>query len=127
MSDPTAAVGPIHEMATLAVESAASNGTPATVDLPRPFGRYTLTRRLGQGGMGAVFLADDGLLGRRVAIKVPHDAAVDSPQALERFYREARAAAGLDHAGICRVLDVGTFDGQPCIVMSHVEGRPLSE
>jgi tetratricopeptide (TPR) repeat protein/predicted Ser/Thr protein kinase len=96
-------------------------------DVPLQFGRYAIQRRLGSGGMGAVYLADDTLLGRRVALKVPHQLAVSSPQAVERFYREARAAAQLDHPGICRVHDVGSFQDRPYITMAFVEGEPLSD
>jgi serine/threonine protein kinase/class 3 adenylate cyclase len=95
-------------------------------ELPRPFGRYTLLRRLGKGGMGTVFLAHDTLLDRPVALKVPHPEVVSAPASLERFYREARAAAQLDHPNICRVHDVGDFEEQPFLTMPYVEGETLS-
>jgi class 3 adenylate cyclase len=95
-------------------------------ELPRPFGRYTLLRRLGKGGMGTVFLAHDSMLDRPVALKVPHPEVVSSPTALERFYREARAAAQLDHPNICRVHDVGSHQDQPFLTMPYVEGETLA-
>src|SRR5262249_29844929 len=61
------------------------------------FGRYKIVRKVGQGGMGAVYLAHDTHLGRDVALKVPHFAPADGSDMLQRFYREARAAAGFDH------------------------------
>jgi class 3 adenylate cyclase len=97
-----------------------------TAELPHNFGRYTLLRRLGKGGMGTVFLAHDSMLDRPVALKVPHPEVVSAPGALERFYREARAAAQLDHPNICRVHDVGSFQDQPFLTMPYLEGEPLS-
>ena len=61
--------------------------------LPEPFGRYAILRPLGRGGMGAVYLAHDTQLDRPVALKVPHFGAAEGSPLLERFYREARAAA----------------------------------
>lgn len=97
---------------------------PATY--PAPFGRYTLVRELGAGGMGTVYLAHDSRLDRPVALKVPRPEAVATPAALDRFFREARAAAQLDHSGICRVFDVGAHGPHPFISMAYVEGEPLS-
>jgi formylglycine-generating enzyme required for sulfatase activity/predicted Ser/Thr protein kinase len=97
------------------------------MELPEQFGRYRILKKLGAGGMGAVYLAEDTALGRRVALKVPHFDKSDSERARQRFLREARAAATLDHPNICHVHDVGEIDGQPYITMAYVEGRPLSE
>jgi serine/threonine protein kinase len=90
------------------------------------FGRYRIVRTLGQGGMGSVYLAHDSQLDRQVALKVPHLSDRDGPEVLERFYREARAAAALDHPNLCPVFDVGQVDGSPYLTMAYVEGRPLS-
>jgi predicted Ser/Thr protein kinase len=95
--------------------------------LPEQFGRYRILRKLGQGGMGSVYLAHDSQLDRQLALKVPHISASDGPQVLERFYREARAAATLSHPNICPVHDVGTIDGVHFVTMAFIEGKPLSE
>ncbi len=95
--------------------------------LPAPFGRYQLLRLLGRGGMGAVYLAQDSRLDRPVALKVPHFSAEDGPLVLERFRREARAAATLRHANICPLYDVGEIDGTPYLTMAYIEGRSLAE
>ncbi len=95
--------------------------------LPDQFGRYRIVRRLGKGGMGSVYLAHDTQLDRQVALKVPHFSAEDGPEVRERFYREARAAATLHHAGICPVHDVGEINGVPFLTMAYIEGRPLSQ
>jgi serine/threonine protein kinase/class 3 adenylate cyclase len=100
-------------------------GQPQEEDLPRPFGRYTLVQQLGRGGMGTVYLARDNVLGRQVALKVPHPEIVAAPAALDRFYREARAIAQLDHPNICRVYDVGCQDGLHYLTLAFVEGEPL--
>jgi serine/threonine protein kinase len=105
-------------------QSAHPAGPPT---LPERFGRYRILKKLGQGGMGAVYLADDTALERRVALKVPHFAADDGPEVLERFYREARAAAKLHHANLCPLYDVGAIDGIPYLTMAFVEGQTLAE
>ncbi len=101
------------------------------IELPRRFGRYRILRRLGQGAMGAVYLVHDTELHRRVALKVPHfrldeGAAPADRRDLDRFYREARAAASLDHPNLCPVYDVGQLDGIPYIIMAYIKGHPLS-
>jgi serine/threonine protein kinase len=99
------------------------------VELPNQFGRYRILEQLGRGAMGAIYLAQDTQLGRRVALKVPHlhgdDAALDGAH-MERFYCEARVAATLDHPNLCPVYDVGEIDGIPYLTMAYVKGRPLS-
>jgi serine/threonine protein kinase len=77
--------------------------------------------------MGTVYLAEDTELTRTVALKVPHPAAVESPEMRERFKREARAVAALSHPNLCPVHDVGEIEGTPYFVMAYVEGSPLSE
>jgi serine/threonine protein kinase len=88
-------------------------------------GPYKLLQPLGQGGMGVVYLAEHAQLRRQVAIKVlPHDKARDQ-KALERFYREARAAAALDHPNIVRLHDVCQGAGVHFLVMEYVDGTTL--
>ena len=91
------------------------------------FGRYQLIKLLGQGNMGSVYLAEDTTLKRLVAVKIPKLSAETDPVLQERFYREARAAAVLNHPNICPVFDVGQINGQQYITMAYVKGRPLSD
>jgi tetratricopeptide (TPR) repeat protein len=95
-------------------------------ELPAAFGRYELRRLLGQGGMGAVYLAHDSYLDRPVALKLPRLPGEDHPQARERFLREARAAAGLRHPNICPVYDAGEIGQALYLSMAYIDGEPLS-
>ena len=103
-----------------------SNVNPFPV-LPAEFGRYRILKLLGRGGMGAVYLAQDTQLGRQVALKVPFIDASASPQRAERFVREARSAAVLQHPNICTVFDAGQIDGRPFITMAYIAGTPLED
>jgi eukaryotic-like serine/threonine-protein kinase len=89
--------------------------------------RYRLGERLADGGMGSVYRAVDESLGRPVAVKVLRRELADDPAFLERFRREARAAAALSHPGVAGVYDYGELGGQPFIVMELVEGETLAE
>jgi len=91
-------------------------------------GHYRITARLGAGGMGEVFLADDTRLDRKAAIKfLPADLA-DDPERRQRFLTEAKAASALNHPHVCVVYDVGeTEDGLPFIAMEFVEGQSLGD
>jgi hypothetical protein len=77
--------------------------------------------------MGSVYLAQDTKLDRPVALKVPHFSAGDGPEVLERFYREARAAAKIEHRNVCQIYDVDAIDGCHYVSMAFIEGRPLSD
>jgi serine/threonine protein kinase len=98
----------------------------AAGELPDQFGRYRIIKRLGRGGMGAVYLAHDSQLDRHVALKVPHFTKDDGPETLERFRREARAAATIEHPNICPVYDVGEVEGVHYLTMAYIPGKPLS-
>jgi tetratricopeptide (TPR) repeat protein len=90
--------------------------------------KYELIRLLGAGGMGEVYLARDTVLQRQVAIKFVSAARTADPDANARLLREARAAATLDHPGICPVYDVDVDrQGRTCIVMQYIEGETLAE
>ena len=91
------------------------------------FGDYRIERVLGQGGMGAVYLAEQLSLGRRVALKVIRNERLRDPGARQRFRREARAVADLRHPGICAVLDVGEVEATPYLAMQYVDGETLAE
>jgi serine/threonine protein kinase len=94
---------------------------------PQRLGEYRIIREIGRGGMGVVYEAEQLSLGRRVALKVlPPGAEEDAPQ-VQRFRREARAAARLHHTNIVPVFAVGADNGMYYYVMQYIEGRPLSQ
>jgi serine/threonine protein kinase len=111
---------------TLSYHPGGQAGNALPRQLPCPFGRYQLRKLLGQGGMGAVYLAHDAQLDRPVALKMPLLSAADGAQILARFYREARAAALLRHPHVCPIHDVGEIDGQPYLTMAFIEGKSLA-
>ncbi len=87
--------------------------------------RYRVVARLGKGGMGEVFRADDLILGQPVALKFLPDAAVNNPGLLARFYDEVRIARQVTHPNVCRVHDIGELQGAPYLSMQFVDGEDL--
>jgi serine/threonine protein kinase/tetratricopeptide (TPR) repeat protein len=94
--------------------------------LPSRIGHYAITGRLGQGGMGVVYAAADERLGRPVAVKTMSSLAGDET-ARRRFWREARAAASVNHPNVCQLYDVGEDGGELFIAMELLEGESLAE
>jgi serine/threonine protein kinase len=120
---PTLPPEPAKAAAGTAAPSGWSDGLPT--QLPAMLGRYRLLNLLGKGGMGAVYLAHDTQLDRRVAVKIPTVAPGDAA-ALQRFFREAQAAATLAHPSLCPVYDAGQIDGVYYLTMAYIEGKPLA-
>ena len=104
-----------------------ASADPSSERVLNRVGRYEITEKLGQGGMGTVYKAFDPLLTRVVAVKVISGQLDSNPDHRERFFREARAAAQLSHRNIITIYDLGEQDGAPYLAMEYLEGRDLDQ
>lgn len=127
-TNPSAAQTKGGQSADTSVDAARAVPPPKSSEaLPKSFGRFEISRQLGKGAFGTVYLARDPKLDRNVALKVPQAAEFHDDTERQRFLREAKAAAGLSHPNICRVHEVSEADGRDFIVMEYVEGKPLDD
>ncbi len=119
--------GSFLERPAIEVETAAQSANDSIVTSAPTVGHYRVIEKLGSGGMGVVYKAEDVRLRRFAAIKFLSGNLTASPDSLSRFHREARAASALNHRNICTTYDVGEQDGRSYIAMEFLEGVSLKE
>jgi hypothetical protein len=121
------AVEAAHALASEMTASGTPSAEAPAGPLPERLEHFRILKLLGQGGMGAVYLAEDTRLGRQVALKTLRPELAAKPGTRERFLREARLAAALEHDHICPIYHVGEEEGIPYLAMPFLKGQSLDD